>query len=171
MVIITIPLHSSPLANSFFKPLLDLSVPRHLTRDCPGISDQDYVRLGLLRTPGAETTGRAFLDTLGAALPQTPARSSFFDASASPRRLQHLRATNEALVRTMTRTMDDPFAAFPELAPSNSSPATATGTPRPPTTPVTTKASNTPPRFCLGSTMRIEMDRSLMIARSSCFRI
>ena len=36
---------------------------------------------------------------------------------ASPRRLQHLQATNEALVRTMTRTKDDPFAAFPELAP------------------------------------------------------
>ena len=62
---------------------------------------------------GAETTGRAFLDTLLAALPQTPARSSFFDALASPRGLQHLRATNQALVRTMTRTMDDPFAAFP----------------------------------------------------------
>ena len=117
MVIMALPLHSSPLANSFFQPLLDLSVPRHLTRDCPGLSDQDYLRLGLLRTPGAQTTGRAFLDTLQAALPQTPARSSLFDALASPRRLQHLQATNQALVRTMTRTLDDPFAAFPELAP------------------------------------------------------
>ena len=117
MVIMTLPLHSSPLAASFFKPLLELSVPRQLTRDCPGLSDQDYLRLGLLRTLGAETTGRAFLDTLHAILPLTPARSSFFDALASPRRLQHLQATNEALVRTMTRTMADPFAAFPELAP------------------------------------------------------
>ena len=41
MVIITLPLHSSPLANAFFKPLLDLSVPRHLTRDCSGIADAD----------------------------------------------------------------------------------------------------------------------------------
>ena len=97
MVIVTLPLHSSPPANSFFKPLLELSVPRHLTRDCSGIADADYLRPGLLRTPGAETTGRAFLDTLGAALPQTPARSSFFDAPASPRRLQHLQATNQAL--------------------------------------------------------------------------
>ena len=116
MVIMTFPLHSSPLADSFFKPLLDLSVPRHLTRDCPGLSDQDYLRVGLLRTLGAETTGRAVLETLQAALPQTPARSSFFDALASPRRLLHLQATNQALVRTM-RTMDDPFAAFPEPAP------------------------------------------------------
>ncbi len=117
MVIMTLPLHSSPLAASCFKPLLQLSVPRHLTRDCPGLSDQDYLRLGLLRTLGAETTGRAFLDTLQATLPQTPARSSFFDALACRRRLLHLRATNQALVRTMTRTMDDPFTAFPELAP------------------------------------------------------
>jgi uncharacterized protein YdeI (YjbR/CyaY-like superfamily) len=117
MVIMMIPLRSHPLAAAFFKPLLDLSVPRHLTRDCPGLSDQDYLRLGLLRTLGAETTGRAFLDTLQATFPQTPARSSFFDAIASSRRLKHLQATNEALVRTMTRTLDDPFAAFPELAP------------------------------------------------------
>lgn len=116
MVIMIIPLSSSPLANAFFTPLLDISVPRQLTRDCPGISDSDYLRVGLLRTLGAETTGRAFLDTLQATLPQTPARSSFFDALASPRRLLHLQATNEALVRTMTRTMVDPFAAFPELA-------------------------------------------------------
>ena len=44
MVIMTSPLHSSPLANSFFKPLLGLSVPRHLTRDCSGIADADYLR-------------------------------------------------------------------------------------------------------------------------------
>ena len=41
MVVMTLPLHSSPLANAFFKPLLDLSVPRHLTRDCSGIADAD----------------------------------------------------------------------------------------------------------------------------------
>ena len=39
MVIMTLPMHSSPLANAFFKPLLDLSVPRHLTGDCPRLSD------------------------------------------------------------------------------------------------------------------------------------
>ena len=83
MVIMTLPLHSSPPANSFLKPLLDLSVPCHLTRDCPGLSDHDNLRPDLLRTPGAETTGRAFPDTLPATLPQTPARSSFFDAASS----------------------------------------------------------------------------------------
>ena len=52
MVIVALPLHSSPLANVFFKPLLELSVPRHLTRDCSGIADADYLRPGLLRTLG-----------------------------------------------------------------------------------------------------------------------
>lgn len=33
MVIMIIPLSSSPLANAFFTPLLDISVPRQLTRD------------------------------------------------------------------------------------------------------------------------------------------
>ncbi len=41
MVIMTFPLYSSPLAKAFFMPLLELSVPRHLTRNCPGLSDHD----------------------------------------------------------------------------------------------------------------------------------
>ena len=53
MVIMTLPLHSSPPANSLFQPLLKLSVPRHLTRDCLSLSDQDFLHPGLLRTPGA----------------------------------------------------------------------------------------------------------------------
>ena len=44
MVIMTLPLHSSPLASAFYKPLLHLSVPRHLTRDCSGIANADYLR-------------------------------------------------------------------------------------------------------------------------------
>ena len=32
------------LASAFFKPLLDLSVPRHLTRDYSGIANADYLR-------------------------------------------------------------------------------------------------------------------------------
>ena len=60
-----------------------------MTRDCPSLSDQDYLRLGLLRTLAAETTGRAFLDTLQPVLPQSPVRSSLFDALASPCRLQY----------------------------------------------------------------------------------
>ena len=117
VIMISAPSSPSP-ATSFFKPLIGLGIPPHLSRPCQGITDHDWILLGLSRALGVEASGRAFLDTLEGALARPPARSSFFDALASSRRLQHLQATNEAVARHLTRTMDDPVAAFPELAPS-----------------------------------------------------
>ena len=115
MVIMTPAFHSFPLAAGFFKPLLDLSTPAHLERTCHGIEDSEWLLIGISRILGNDASGRAFLDALQCPLARTPARSSFFDALASPRRLQHLKAINESLARLMTRTMDDPFAIFGEL--------------------------------------------------------
>lgn len=115
MVIMTAPSLSFPLAAAFFKPLLELSIPAHLNRTCHGIEDSEWLLIGASRILGADASGRAFLDAHQCPIARTPARSSFFDALASPRRLQHLQAFNEALARLMTRTMDDPFAIFGEL--------------------------------------------------------
>jgi hypothetical protein len=115
MVIMTSASHSFPLAAAFFKPLLELSTPAHLDRTCHSIEDSEWLLIGASRILGNDASGRAFLDALQCPLARTPARSSFFDALASLRRLQHLQAVNEALARLMTRTMDDPFANFGEL--------------------------------------------------------
>ena len=115
MVIMTDPSLSFPLAAAFFKPLIELSTPAHLDRTCHGIEDSEWLLIGASRILGADASGRAFLDAHQCPIARTPARSSFFDALASPRRLQHLQAINEALARLMTRTMDDPFASFGEL--------------------------------------------------------
>ena len=115
MVIMTPPSHSFSLAAAFFQPLLDLCVPAFLSRTCHGIEDSEWLLIGASRVLGVDATGRAFLDAHSCPIARTPARSSFFDALASPRRLQHLQAINEALAHLMTRTMDDPFASFGEL--------------------------------------------------------
>ena len=115
MVIMICPSHSFPLAAGFFNPLLDLPVSPHLSRTCHGIEDSEWLLIGAARILGNDVTGRAFLDAHHCPITRTPARSSFFDALASPRRLLHLRAINEALARLITRTMDDPFAIFGEL--------------------------------------------------------
>lgn len=116
MVIMNLLSTASSLAISFFKPLLHLGLSPRFSRICSGISDSDFLFLGICRVLGVEASGRAFLDTLEAGIVRTPPRSSFFDALASPRRLRHLQATNEALACRMNRLMADPFAAFPELA-------------------------------------------------------
>ena len=115
MVIMTAPSHSFPLAAAFFKPLPELSTPAHRNRTCHGIEDSEWLLNGASRILGADASGRAFLDAHQCPIARTPARSSFFDALASPRRLQHPQAINEALARLMTRTMNDPFAIFGEL--------------------------------------------------------
>ena len=115
MLPITAPSHSFPLAAAFFKPLRELSTPAHLSGTCHGIEDSEWLLIGASRILGADASGRAFLDTHQCPIARTPARSSFFDALASPRRLQHRPAVNEALARLMTRTMEDPSAIFGEL--------------------------------------------------------
>ena len=117
MVIMTSATSPYSLAAAFFKPLLDLSLPLHLGRTCHGIEDSEWLLIGVSRVLGLDASGRAFLDALDCPLAPNPPRSSFFDPLASTRRLAHLPATNEALARHMSLTMDDPFAAFPELAP------------------------------------------------------
>ena len=99
MDIITSPFQSFPLAAAFFKPLLDLSVPPHLSLPCHGIEDSEWLLIGGCwkyprfdssdlrcdsRILGLDASGRAFLDAHHCPLTRTPARSSFFDALASP---------------------------------------------------------------------------------------
>ena len=47
MVIMTPPTHSFSLAAAFFQPLLDLCVPAHLSRNCHGIEDPEWLIMGV----------------------------------------------------------------------------------------------------------------------------
>jgi len=103
---------------SFFEPALRLlrNYCRH-RRDTPELSDEQFVRGGLLRVLGRCDSGRDFLQARqdrGEAL----ARSTWFDALHSPRR-----ATLVAEVATRSYELFDRFlqprdwlGAFPELA-------------------------------------------------------
>lgn len=106
-----------PVDESFFEPALRLL--RHYCRhrrDTPELSDEPFVRGGLLRVLGRGDSGRDFLQARqdrGEAL----ARSTWFDALHSPRR-----ATLVAEVATRSDELFDRFlqprdwlGAFPEL--------------------------------------------------------
>ena len=105
-----------PLATSFFRPLADLLPGLPHQRSCPELPDADWLLPGISRVLENEPSGRAFLQKAATSPLTVPGTSSFFEALASPRRLLLTQAANEALARFMTRTLTDPFAAFPALA-------------------------------------------------------
>ena len=110
-----LPSSLPPLAASFFRPLAALLPGLPHQRSCPELPDAAWLLLGISRVLENEPSGRAFLQKAATSPLTVPGTSSFFDALASPRRLQFTLAANEALARHMTRTLADPFAAFPSL--------------------------------------------------------
>src|SRR5260221_8161630 len=63
------------------------------SRDCPGISDPDFLRLGVLRTLSQARSGRDFLQQQQEICATVIQRSSFFDSLHSERRLHFLNET------------------------------------------------------------------------------
>ena len=103
------------LATSFFAPLETLLPACPSVRACPALSDGAWLRLGITRALEDKPSGRAFLQEIAAGLDGVPARSSFFESLASPRRLRLCREVNDRLRARMSRTLTDPLAAFPAL--------------------------------------------------------
>lgn len=115
-MVITDITKSAPLAEIFLQPMLALLPGARHQRLCPEISDRDWMILGTCRTLEDEPSGRAFLQKSRTLLTGAPVRSSFFEALASARRSRLAKEVNEALAKSMVRTLPDPFAAFPQLA-------------------------------------------------------
>ena len=86
------------------------------TRDCPGIPDRDFLRLGFLRTLSQVRSGRDFLQQQQEIYDTVIQRSSFFDSLHSERRLQFLNETSwELYARGRQSQSTDLLACFPEL--------------------------------------------------------
>lgn len=97
-------------------------VVRHFTRrgrECPGIPDTDFVRMGIWRTLSQARSGRDFLQQQQESFATPVPRSSFFDALHSPRRLRFLEEAGWQLYargRSAQRELSaDLLAFFPEL--------------------------------------------------------
>jgi Transposase DDE domain len=95
------------------------NVRRNFTRsgrDCPGIPDPDFLRLGFLRTLSQARSGRDFLQQQAEIWNTVIQRSSFFDSLHSERRLHFLNEICwELYARGRQSQPTDLLACFPEL--------------------------------------------------------
>jgi hypothetical protein len=103
------------LAEHFFAPVLNLLPGARHTRDCPAVSDRQWLLCGISRAVEDQKSGRAFLQKFAALSDFCPERSTFFESLKSPRRLSLCRELNAALCRSAARTLPDPFAQYPAL--------------------------------------------------------
>ena len=85
-------------------------------RDCPEITDADFLRLGCLRTLSQCRSGRDFLQQQKEVFDYALPRTSFFDTLHSSRCLQMLgEASRQLCQKSPSRPGSDLLAAFPEL--------------------------------------------------------
>ena len=105
------------LGESFLASLLQLVSVCLLTRQCPDFSDEEFLRVCMLRALAPQESGRDFLQSLSDIHGINIERSQFFDTIKSNRRLSFVEEIS-ALLKVECRhelSLKDPFADFPEL--------------------------------------------------------
>jgi hypothetical protein len=101
--------------DDFSFPALQLIATCPSRRDCPELSDLDWISIGIQRTVQESPTGRAFLQTHGANLVYCPDFSHYFHTLKSSRRLQLLQEVNQSLARHLKEVLCDELEVFPQL--------------------------------------------------------
>jgi len=109
-------LYNSQVYSKFFQPLDDLMPACKHQRGCPEVPDLQWLQLGVGRVLMESNSGRGFLQQHGAIFGMEPAYHRFFDALRSPRRKRLVAEMNQVLVDSADSKLNDPWAAFPELA-------------------------------------------------------
>jgi hypothetical protein len=106
------------LRETLLAPLLCLISSCPSTRRCPDLSDEEFLRVCLLRTLAPQESGRDFLQSLSDVHDIHIQRSQFFDTIKSQRRLEFVREIGQQLKFKHQHQLArlDPFANFPELA-------------------------------------------------------
>lgn len=99
---------------AFFLPLKGLVQTSPHTRPCPEFSDDEMLRLGIVRVLETSASGRAFLQEHGPRFPGTPAHGHYFSTLRSGRRLKVLRDVSQALITRAT--LPNRLDHIPELA-------------------------------------------------------
>lgn len=96
------------LRKAFFAPLGGaLAVSAH-QRDCPALTDAEFLELGVTRVICDPRSGRGFLQQIGVHIESCPQRSSFFEQLKSVRRLQMLCEVTERVATTLAPRADMP---------------------------------------------------------------
>jgi hypothetical protein len=101
--------------DDFSVPALQLIATCPSRRDCPELSDLDWISMGIQRALHETPTGRAFLQTHGAGLDYCPDFSHYFHTLKSSRRLQLLQEVNLGLSLWLKEALPDELAVFPQL--------------------------------------------------------
>ena len=107
------------VADSFFAPLsFALDNYTRNTRECSGMTDNEFLKVGVQRVIEQAKSGRDYLQRLAEVYAKMLARSSFFDALHSQRRLGVIEEVSAQVYVQAERTLGsrDHLAAFPALA-------------------------------------------------------
>lgn len=106
----------SPVAERLLGPALELLPQCVQLRQCPELSDAQWIYLGVGRCLMAQSTGRGFLQCLASLSPdQCPELSHFFSTLKSERRLKLLGEVNDRLCEQGHQRLPDALAVFPCL--------------------------------------------------------
>jgi len=103
------------VSHRFFCPLEEVHPLSEYQRKCPGISDIEYLRMGVLRVLSDARSGRDFLQKHADHCNLEVKVNHWFKALASDRRLKNLISTNDLIAEGVREIMPDPFASIPEL--------------------------------------------------------
>lgn len=111
----TITNPNQPVFNRFFASVLHFG---NLAsgRQCPALSDLDWLIYGVLRVLQQVTSGRDFLQHLSGQLDQDLERSHYFETLKSSRRLAFIQQAAGSVRQTMQEQMPDALAGVAELA-------------------------------------------------------
>jgi len=80
-------------------PTTNLIAKNSYSRDCPEISDEEWIKLGILRVLSNETSGRGFLEDLFFGKKAHVSTGHFFEMLKSNRRYKFTKELNEMLVK------------------------------------------------------------------------
>ena len=103
------------VCDKFFASAIQLVSSCPSLRQCPQLSDSNWVSICTRRALYESPTGRAFLQTHGADLDYCPDPSLFFHNLKSPRRLRLLQELNQIHERHIKESLPDELAIFPQL--------------------------------------------------------
>ena len=109
-------LRTPSFTDRFFAPLLDLLAHAKSRRDCPELTDSQWLHLGVRRALEDKPSGRAFLQHLACSGVEAPELSHFFETLKSARRLSLMAELSQGLARSLPVLESDCWKCVPGLA-------------------------------------------------------
>ena len=106
---------SDSVSSRFFEPIQSLLPECSHLRQCPVLSDEQWIELGVGRVIEAPASGRGFLQNLVSEGRCSPSYSHFFETLKSKRRLNLCDEVNDRVIQNKIGSLDDALSKFQEL--------------------------------------------------------